>query len=533
MKSRALAPEQLVRNAASGPVRYGSAALLGVVVTPCALHVLGSQAFGVWALAGAVLTTLQFLDLGLTRAITRDVASAIGGEDPLEAVQVLAAGRSALLMLAVTSAGLVCLFRHPLAVGLFQVPTPLVDEATIVIAGTALVAALQLAMAPYAAALDGLGRMDLSNGIDTLQRIASSLGVVVVLALGWGLVGLVAKNLVTVAAAGVGYRWALNRQEPLFGQLPMTWDSSRIRKLTGFGRHVQLTNAGAALIEPLTKTVLARGSGMESVAFFELAWRVVASLSAGFMAAATALFPAAATAQATESLRGGRTSLVRPLHSSSAALLAWFALPCYAISIALARPFATAWLGPAYAAVGDAMAVLAFGWLIAVLSLPAFLVAQATGRERLSTFASLVTVSGTVLGLRLLTADYGLSGASVGVASGLIAGALAIQVLFSHSFGDWRLLWPFSPAGLATGLLSGLAAWRIQQLWASGWTALGLAGLGAAAVAAVGLIWAGPLGPALRRWPPAWPPWEPGAVIAQGPPGRADSPGDGNKVQCE
>ncbi len=505
MMHRALDPRQLLRNAASGPVRYGSAALLGMVVTPFALHVLGAEAFGVWALAGAVLSTLQLLDLGLTRAITRAVAAAIGDEDPTEAARVLASGRAALVVLAVAGSGLVWSGRHWLASDLFHVPAPLLPEASYVIAGTALVAAIQLVLAPYQAALEGVGRMDLSNAIDTGQRIASSLGVVVVLALGWGLAGLVWKNLLTATLTGVGYRWALRRHALAVAQQPITWNSVRVRKLLGFGRHVQVANAGGTLIEPVTKTVLARVGDMSTVALFELAWRVVASLSAATMAAATALFPAAATARAAERGRTGQDSLVDSLYHQAAGLVAWFTVPIYATVVALASTFAVVWLGQNYAAVGEAIAILAIGWLVALLSLPAFLVAQAAGHERMSTIASLVTAASAVGGVLVLAPEYGVRGAAGGIAFGLVAGAVAIQVLFARSAGSWQLLVPFSPATLTTGLLAAFAAWCVQRPLIDGWPTLALAGLVAAAVFAAGLAVAGPCGPKGGRWPPRSP----------------------------
>jgi hypothetical protein len=64
----------LVRNALAGAGRNVVGAVVALAVTPYALRTLGPERFGVWAVAGAVLTSMQLVDLGLERSLTRTIA---------------------------------------------------------------------------------------------------------------------------------------------------------------------------------------------------------------------------------------------------------------------------------------------------------------------------------------------------------------------------------------------------------------------------------------------------------------------------
>jgi len=203
--------------------------------------------------------------------------------------------------------------------------------------------------------------------------------------------------------------------------------------------------------------LLSRLVGLEAVALYELALRVVGQVGGLFLSVATALFPAAAAARAGEPAAGG--ALV-PLYRAAARYVAWLALPAYGLLVALAPAFVGAWLGPGYGQAALAMRLLAAGWLVAILATPAFLVAQAGGAERLSTNASFVTAGVSVFAAAALVPSAGLGGVALGGSLGLAAGGLAILAAFGRRFGlSVPDLLPWGArAPLAAAVSAGLAA---------------------------------------------------------------------------
>lgn len=449
---------QLARNVLAGGGRYLVAALLALIVTPYALGVLGDERFGVWALAGAVRATLRLLDLGLNRSLMRAIADA-GGRGRVESARpALATSRSLAAVLGVAMPVLIWLAAGWVVGDLFRVPLPLRPEAVYVVVGTAAVAGIDTMFAPYQAALDGVGRMDLTNGVDTVQRILSGLGVFIVLAAGWGLPGLVWKNLLTALIAGVAYRHLLHRRAPKLASAKPRLELAQARSLLTFGRHVQVVNLGAMVVEPVSKALLSRHVGLDAVALYELATRVTGQVGGAFLALSTALFPAAATERAAATAEESEEAVVA-LHVSAARYLAWLVAPAYAMLLVLAPAFTAAWLGGGYDAVALGIVLLGAGWLPAVLSTPAFVVAQAAGRERLSTTASLVTVVVAVGASVGLVRPFGLTGVFAGVAAGLAAGGLAILVGFVRVYRlSWTAAWGLDVRVAASATLGGLVA---------------------------------------------------------------------------
>lgn len=448
------------RNAFLAVGRFGVAALLALAVTRYALEQLGPDQFGVWALAGALVPLLRLLDLGMGRALTRAVALAEGEGELDAALPALGAGKVTLVLLGLAGLVGMWLLRDGL-VRLLAVPADLADVTAYVLVGTAALVLVENLFASNQAALEGLGRMDLTSGVDTVQRLASALGVVVVLALGWGLPGLVWKNLLTACGAGLAYRVLLARQAPALARAPWRLEAAAARGLLAFGRHVQTVNLASLLVEPAAKTLLSRSWGLDAVTLLDLALRVTSQVGGGFLAFSAALFPAAVATRA----RAGTAAdaALESLYHSAARLIGLLALPTFGLLAVLAGPFVAAWLGAGFAAVAGLLSILALGWLVAGLGLPAFLVAQGGGQARLATGAGLVTGGLSLLGALLLVPPFGPFGAAAAMAVGLAAGGLVARVLVARHFalplwGARSLPWrAWVALALALAVAAGLA----------------------------------------------------------------------------
>jgi len=492
---------QLARNALTGAGRYAVGAALALAVTPFALGRLGEARFGIWALAGALLALIRLLDLGLNRALTHRVATARG--EGRSARTAAATARAMAIGLGGGAVAAVAWAAGPLAGQILRIPAELRDEAVYVLVGTACVAAVEGAFAPNSAALDGLGRMDLTNIVDTLvQRILSPLGVVVALGMGWGLPGLVWKNLATAGLAGALYLALLRREAPDLARPLVAWDGASARDLLAYGRHIQAVALLSAMIEPFNKALLSRHAGLDAVAIYELATRVASQLSGVFLALAATLFPAAAELRAAAGSPGaatGRDAAVLALYRRAARYHAWLVWPAYTLMIGLAGAFVTAWLGPGFDRLAPAIRLLAVGWGVAILSLPAFLVAQAAGRARLSTIGALVTAATAIAAAAMLARPAGLGGVVAGLSLGLAAGALVMLVLFKRAFRlSARDLGAGQGRAAIAAALGGAAAWGAAGALPGSLVTVGLAGLFGLAVYAAAMHATGALDSADR-----------------------------------
>jgi len=91
---------------------------------------------------------------------------------------------------------------HFLAVEVFKVPASYADEAIFVIAGAAIAFFISLLSGTFGALIMGLQRMDLWNARIVAYTILDSAGAVTVLALGYGLHGLVINRIFAILIIG-------------------------------------------------------------------------------------------------------------------------------------------------------------------------------------------------------------------------------------------------------------------------------------------------------------------------------------------
>ncbi len=516
----------VTRNALSGGGRHVVSAVLALAVTPYALSVLGPDRFGAWVLAGTVLLTIRTFDLGLERALIRAVANADGVGRLSEARPVLVVGRRMLVGAAIVFAGAISMGRGPIIGWLLEIPEALRAEATYAVIGTAAVAVVEAWFRPFSAALDGVGRMDRSRSIDTFQRILSSLGVVIVLGLGYGLRGLVWKNAATALLAGALYVRAVRQSAPELaghwakgsastgsprsgvsvalgdapGSAPLEFDRpgaaplyidgpgaaprdinrpnsapldpadrgarAIARDLLAFGGHVQAVGISALAYDVWTKVILGRVGGLGGVAIYELGARVVTLLAGALQAAVEAIFPeasvrhsAADTGRSSAGSAESRRALAA-LHARAGRAVGWLALPAFGLLFVLAVPFASAWLGPEYAEVGDIIRILSTGWLVAILAGPAYLIAQAGGRAADGTAAAIVTAI-VAMGLSsVLVGPFGAIGIATSVSVGLTIGSALMWWRFARGFGvGWGIARIVDPRALVATVVAMVVAW--------------------------------------------------------------------------
>ena len=490
------APSRLARNALSSGARYAVPALLALLVTPFALRILGESRFGLWALAGVVLTLSRVLDFGLQRSLVRAVAVAEGADGTEHAVEAISTGRGAALLLGFLYVAVIWLARDTLVSSVLRLPSELQAEGRYVLVGTAAVAALEAVFMPYQAALDGIGRMDLSSVVDAVQRSISALLVVVVLSAGWGLPGLVWKNLACALFAGVAYRSLLSRRAPELAHAPISLVPQELRRLLSFGRHVQVVNVSALVVEMSAKLVLSRSAGVDAVALYELASRVVNQLGGALMAASTAVFPAAA--EAAGAAREGTDDLQR-LYCGATRYLGWLTLPAYGLLVALAPAFVRAWLGAGYTDVAQAIVVLSLGYAVGVLAAPAHMVAQGSGRARISSTAAIATVIVASVLFLVAARAGGLYGVVAAVSAGVATGGATAWLLFARSYGSgWRTIGCIGVRGPVAALLGAAAAFAVGGNLPPTLVSVAAAGIAGLAAYGVALAATGALGPRER-----------------------------------
>lgn len=452
----------LARNMAHNFVGAVIPAFFALALLPVLTRGMGAAAFGVLALSWLVFTYLT--DIGLGRAVTKFVADAAARDDGRALPAVVATSVSIQAVVGLALGGLLALAVWLGAGVLVAVPPELQAETRMAFLLVAAAVPFVLLASAYRGVLEAAQRFDLVNAVRVPSSVANYALPAACVAVGVGLVPIIALLLAARVATAAAFLWLAVRAEPRAKVLPRI-HAGYVRPMVAFGGWVTLGMVLTPFLTYADRLFLAGLAGAGAVGYYvppaEVVMRMLiipASLVATLFPALSAL---SAVGRPTESAIWQGMKYVTVL----------VAVPVAAV-IAVGEPGLVLWLGPEFGrAAAPVLPVLALG--VVVLS-PAYLpmiALQATGRADLPTRLYLLEIPVFVALLLVLVPAWGIVGAAAAWTGRVVLDA-ALQTL----------------AAARVGLISarGARAARVPQ--ALGAAALAVAG-GFAATAAPG-VWA-------------------------------------------
>ncbi len=435
--------------------------LIALAITPLLLRDLGARLFGVWALFGVVVSLSQLLDFGLGRALVRNVAQyRLWGRWSAAATDANTL-LWPLLVVSLAAAGIGWMAAAPLA-RLLGVPDDLMSQAVPTLRLLALSLVPVTAGLILSALVEGSQRMAYTSAGTILNRALFAAGALAAVSHAGGLVGISAAYLAGVTAQTVLLLAASRRVIPALRYSPRLFDRAWLRRDWTFSRFIFATSLIALGYTATNKVLLARWTGVERVAYYELAVVIATQIFTLSLAVAQALYPALAAAHA-----GGGLSQVRSLYLRALRLLALLIVPLAGLMIALADPFVRAWFGAPIPEAALGLQALAAAWAVAGMASAASVGMQAIGRPGMAmTFSAYNLVVNFFLAL-LLVPRWGYWGLIAANGVAVSSSAALTLLIFGRVVGLSRRLWltAFSPDLLLwTGLLAaGLVG--IAQHW--------------------------------------------------------------------
>jgi len=295
---------------------------------------------------------------------------------------------------------LVAIFAEPISRDLLGQP-----DFTNVLRAAALTLPLTVLAQMFSACLSGLehARGELVRKVvEQGGRIAFA---VLVLALGFGVVGATLSMAAAAAAAAVAVGYTLQRSLPRGG----TTEKSSSRAVFAFAWPQAIGNVANQLWVVATLVILSRSTDARTVALFGAAFAISQLPLLVYNAFVYRFSPAIARLW-----DRGENEAVDQLLRSVTRWVAMFALPLYAVAIALPGPLLQIY-GPKYHAAALAVTLMTIATLLNALAGPVERALIMTGFVKLemaTNVASTIVIVGVAA---VLTPRYGLTGAAVSV----------------------------------------------------------------------------------------------------------------------
>jgi O-antigen/teichoic acid export membrane protein len=426
------------RNLAAGIAYTLITAAVSLAVVPLYLRYLGIEAYGLIGFNMTLQGVLQLLDLGLTPAVSREVARA-------REIRDAGGARTLLRTLEVVFWAVAALIGIGIALSAPLIADRWLDAGTLgqgsVAAAVALMGITIAARWPaglYAGALVGAHRMTVVSALGVGYILIANLGVVLVLAF-WS----ATIEAFFIWQAGCALAYSLSARiaawRVLEGRGGARFDLAKLRSIARFAIGLSGVALTGIVVTQLDKVMLSRLLPLSAFGQYMLATAVVTALYGFINAVFRVVFPRF-TAVVT---RGSEDELIGDYRLLTAGLGSTW-LPMMTVVAICAHPLLLLWTGsPAVAdATAPILSILAIGTALHGMMYLPFSVQLAMGATRLPLTINLVLVAIQVPLIVLLTLRLGaLGGAFAWLVLHLVYLHLGTFLMHRRIMRGWGLTW--------------------------------------------------------------------------------------------
>ncbi len=282
---------RLMRDAVVNNLAAPISAIVGILLVPIILRVLGQDGYGLWIIATSMSGILASIDFGLGWSVSRVVASDLVGSEGDNADFVRSAAN--IYMLIGMSGGIVLGVAGLFSGGYLHLPPVEHETAKLVfwLVGATLFADQMSAFG--FAVLNGLRRFKLINFMATLASVTWATWVVVVLINGGSVIAVAACQLTVAVMRSAGTLWLIARLTPDYrfrmGQIRL----NAFRRHASFAASSQLTTILSAITWGSAPVLIGFISGSAAAVPFYIGQKIPLAVSSMSWRAAEVLFPAA------------------------------------------------------------------------------------------------------------------------------------------------------------------------------------------------------------------------------------------------
>jgi len=462
---------RVLRNVTTNYVSYFLGGVIGFVLTPILVHLMGDGDYGLWVTVFSLTGYFGLVDQGIRPSLVRYVSQhqASGDTDGMSRTlsSALALYTAVGVLTVIASAIVAFHFTQWFHVGLDQIESA---RTVVLLAGLSL--ALGFPLGVFGATLSGMQRYDIANWLGIAISVIRAFAFVIVLRMGGGIVGLAWTSL---AANVLGHLltliWA-RRLTPSVRLNPAHVSRAHLGRIASYSGFAFVGALANSLTFQTDALVITRFLGAAMVTPFSLAASLVDQVRSLVYSATFVLSP---TASEMETL--GESEKLRAMLIAGAKYSVLVSWPPLIALVVFGQSLLVTWVGPEYASAARLLVILAVPTFLSLPQSTASSVLYGISRHPGAVALSLVNA---LLNLGLSIAwvkPYGLVGVALGTAvplvllGGVVTALYACRVL---RLSIRRYLWEgMIRPGLAT-LSFAIPAVLAQVLWRpTGWFALG------------------------------------------------------------
>ena len=361
---------QLRINMASGVVVTVINTVAMMAVFPIYLHFLGYEKYGVWLVLATVLSFAQLGNLGIGQAVMKLVAEE-HGRGNIEGIQKYVTTALALLCLSGSLVLIVVLLFKTQIIGVFKLSDENAQTALWLLPYIGILSIYVFFVQALNATLSGLGRMDLSNYIQSIGRIVAVTVATILLFSGRGIESLLIGNTLMYMFIHIASLICIRRMALIRFLRIGNLDAQRGKRILNFGGAVFGGSVVNMLLSPFNKLMLSRYAGVSSIPIYEIAFTGSMQVRGLIEAGLRALMPEISR------LSGNMTRYAKDriaqITRRAMRLIFLFGIPMYGILAIFSSFLLRIWLGDRFVEIlPAAFRIMLIGSFLSLLGVPAY-----------------------------------------------------------------------------------------------------------------------------------------------------------------
>jgi O-antigen/teichoic acid export membrane protein len=430
-----------------------AALLAAFISTPFQTRLLGTEQYGIWALANTLIAYLTYTSLGMGDASTRFAAEPYVRKDADGETAVVWTSLLITLLPAVAGMVVVMLTAEPLVEDVFSVPKHLQSIAVTVVQLTAFGVVAQIVANVFNTPQLVRLRYDLNASLSTGLLIAQHGAIVAVLLLGGGLRGMVWMITSCSLLAAFAHAFASRTLQPALFRPQI--DLTLVGPLLHFGGAATLSGLLGWVLQSSERLFLARFGSVPELAYYSLASNLTSLAILVPSSMGSTLLPAMSTLHAAK-----EKILLERLCAQSLRANLFYTLPVAFLLCVLGEPFIHAWAGPEYAAPGALSLYFLMPGIIfnSMIFVPLNLL-NALGQAGTVLKCNLIEIIPHIIYTAFLTFQFGVAGAALawGLRWLLHAILLFAAARKAADVPLWSMIGDLRSYGIALFVLVGMA----------------------------------------------------------------------------
>ena len=423
MKSTVSRARRLASGSFLRTVNLVATAIVSLLITPFVIHTLGDRLYGIWALVGAFIGYYGLLELGLSTAISRYLAAALGAADHAEcnrvfntALQIyLGLGVIVLAVTGVVAALAPHVAKNPEDAALFW--------RVILILGLSL--ALMFPVKVFKGVLEAHLRFDRTATVELLELGLRTVLIVTMLLAGFKVVGLAWATFLASLPSLVLLVYYSFHDLPFLRLERSSWTRDTARKLFSYSVFSLVSNVADVLRFQIDNLIVAAYVGLAAVTHYTIAGRL-ADYYMGLILALFGVFRSVFSQQEGAKDYEGikRTFLFATRISICVSSFVGFGL------IAWGKLFIERWMGRPYLDAYPCLLTLVLGLMFALWQAPSIGLLYGTAKHRFLAWSSMSEGLINVVLSILLVRTYGILGVALGTAIPLSISKIIVQPVY-------------------------------------------------------------------------------------------------------